>query len=138
KGAAFVVPALAFIVLGIGLGSVIRRDVRARTVGVVDRAPAVRQGAAVSTSLPPPEGETTQGDVFGGVDFVVEPTEVVVGPDTKRVSPVRAPRPVNPPGPIGRDHRRPPSPTTAAAVPDCGIPYTVDAAGIRHPKAECL
>jgi serine/threonine-protein kinase len=139
KAAAFVAPALGLLILGMSLGSVIRRSVTAPTAGAGARAPATGEAAADSRSLPPrPESETLQEDPLGGADFVVEPAEVVAGPDIKRATPVRAPRTVKPPGPMGRDHRRPPTPTPAAALPDCGIPYTVDAAGIRHPKPECL
>jgi serine/threonine-protein kinase len=80
------------------------------------------------------EDDATPAMVFGGLDAVDEPAMAVPEPD-KRVA-TRAPRPARLPSPTVQDRRRPPSP--AAATPDCSIPYTIDAAGIRHPRTECL
>jgi hypothetical protein len=58
-------------------------------------------------------------------------------PEVKRSSSGRAPRPTKAPS-AHEPRRPPPSPGPASAVPDCTIPYTVDGAGIRHPRTECL
>ncbi len=57
-------------------------------------------------------------------------------PDAPAVEPAAlVPVPAAPPA---RSAARPASAATAAPAPDCAVPYTMDAEGIRHPKLECL
>jgi serine/threonine-protein kinase len=53
-------------------------------------------------------------------------------PEVKRAAP---PRPMRVVSPRVSDRARAPTP---ASSPDCDVPYTLDATGIRHPRLECL
>jgi serine/threonine-protein kinase len=134
RSAFFFVPAVSLLV---GLGTVAHPGAQSSTLA----APATSAGLAWAVD------RTSNLEALPSVSHVEAMPEAALvsdyaaeipssAPEAKRTSAPRAPRSPKVSGITGHDARRQPAP--AAAVPDCSIPYTIDAAGIRHPRAECL
>jgi serine/threonine-protein kinase len=100
--------------------------------------PAVGRGPA---ARPAPETNLPLADLAAGDNAPSEsPPEAAVAAaesDIRRARSARAPRTTRTSN-VGVQDRAPAHLVAATVVDDCSIPYTVDAAGIRHPRPECL
>jgi len=106
------------LAVGVAIGHLYRREARATTfeassTSVVDRIDPLARDPEIFDLPPPP---------------------VIPQPEIKRPPPARPARSIPPISKVA-DRARAPSVT---ASPDCDVPYTLDVAGIRHPRPECL